>query len=184
MDDRPPRPRKFQRLRPVADPASGVETVPSDGLCLSVFLLVEPPGRGGEILLGRVDPTQPWAWLGGLSPDRIHGIGDRWMLPSSHLIAYESPAAAADRIATEQLEAPGLQLRGPEVHSEAEHRPGRPPEDLHWDLHFLFHGEWPPERPVRAHPFRELRFFPHGALAPLGIARGGDDILRLAGYLP
>lgn len=178
-----PSARRFQRLRPVADPGAGVETVPNDGMCLSVFLLLGRPDSPGEVLLGRVDPGQPWERLGGLTADRVRGIGDRWMLPSSHLIAYEPPAEAAARIATEQLERPGLPLQGPEVHSETEHRAGRPPEDLHWDLHFLFRGEWPRNLPVAARPFRELRFFSPKELGTIEIARGGGDILRLAGIL-
>ncbi|MHB8352295.1 MAG: NUDIX hydrolase [Thermoplasmata archaeon] len=184
MVETPSPPRRFQRLRPEADPGAGVETVPKDGMCLSVFLLLEPTGRTGEVLLGRVDPDQPWERLGGLTATRVAAVGERWMLPSSHLLAYEAPGAAAERIATEQLEAPGLRLRGPQVHSETEQRPGRSPEELHWDLHFLFEGEWPRDRPAHAHPFRELRFFPPAELATLDIARGGADILRLAGRLP
>ena len=183
MAETPPA-RRFQRLRPVADPSAGVETVPNDGMCLSVFLLLGQPDPSGGVLLGRIDPGQPWGRLGGLTASRVQAIGDRWMLPSSHLVAYESPTEAAARIATEQLERPGLPLQGPEVHSETEHRPGRPPEDLHWDLHFLYRGAWPRDLPVVARPFRELRFFSPKELRPLEIARGGGDILRLAGILP
>jgi hypothetical protein len=152
-------------------------------MCLSAFLLVHPKGKDGEFLLGRLEPSQPWAQIGALDTDRIRSIGTRWMLPSSHLLEYEEPVAAARRIAAEQLEVPELVIRGPEVRSEAYHRAEAGSEDLHWDLHFLFRAAWPEGRLLRSRPFRELRFFGRGSLPPEGIARGGEDILRLAGLV-
>ncbi|MGI0150875.1 MAG: NUDIX domain-containing protein, partial [Thermoplasmata archaeon] len=152
-------PRRFQRLRREADPARGVEGVVRDGMCLSAFVLLGRAGSAGEVLLGRIDPSAPWDRLGGLSAERVRSIGEAWMLPSSHLIEYEAPVEAARRVAREQLELPALPLRGPEVFSEAYHRPGTEPEEHHWDLHFVFRGDWPGGPSARAAPFRELRFF-------------------------
>ncbi|HEV2316824.1 MAG TPA: hypothetical protein VGV89_04535 [Thermoplasmata archaeon] len=174
--------RKFERLRRDGPEGNGYAMVPRDGMCLSAFLLVHPHGAPTQFLLGRVDPAQPWDHIGGLTRERLRDIGTRWMLPSSHLLEYEEPAAAAHRIAAEQLERPDLTLAGPEVRSEAYRREGRDDPDLHWDLHFLFRGEWPEGKLVRARPWSELRFFDMGHLPPEGVARGGRDILELAGY--
>ncbi|MGI0151220.1 MAG: hypothetical protein ACREC5_04720, partial [Thermoplasmata archaeon] len=64
------------------------------------------------------------------------------------------------------------------------HRPGTEPEEHHWDLHFVFRGDWPGGPSARAAPFRELRFFAPDELGTLEVARGGADLLRLAGVLP
>jgi hypothetical protein len=174
-------PRRFQRLRPDASEASGLSNVSRGGFCLSVFLLIHPPGRPTEVLLGQVDPTFAWDRVGALDTGRVRSVLGKWMLPSSHLIEFEEPAAAARRVATEQLEAPEVRLHGPDVHSEAYPTGGAEPGLLHWDLHFVFEGEWPAGRALRARPFTELRFFSPQAPPPGRIARGGGDVLRLSG---
>jgi hypothetical protein len=176
--------RRFERLRPQADPARGVFSVAPDGMCLSAFLLVAPADGARGVLLGKIDPSQPWSRIGGLDAARLRDLAGRWMLPSSHLLEYEEPGAAAHRIAVEQLEIPELSLRGPDVRSEAYQREAAPSGALHWDLHFLFRAQWPKGRLLRARPFAELRFFDPEALPAEGIARGGADILALAGLGP
>lgn len=103
------------------------------------------------------------------------------MIPSCHLQLFESPSEAASRIADEQLGVPGLQIGAPRVFSEAYGRADDPANDPHWDLHFVFDVEWPKGRPVHARPWLELRFAAVDDLPPGSVARGHEDIVRLAG---
>lgn len=180
----PTAPRRFARLRPGPSTEPGYSELPKDGMCLSAFLLVHPAGAPEERILGLVDPAAPWWQLGALEPERLRRVSEDWMLPSSHLIEYETPDEAARRIATEQLEIPTVRLLGPEVHSEAYARTGASAGERHWDLHFLYRAEWPAGRALRAGPFRELRSFRPGELATMKLARGGSDILALATARP
>lgn len=174
--------RRFTRLRTgVTAPAPGLYVVPDDGMCLSTFLVVRPPGRDREVLLGRVDPDAPWFDLAALEPDRVKRIGSRWMLPSSQLLFFESPDESAARIAREQLGA-GLPPReGFSVHSEAYRRPEGSARDPHWDLHFVYRVRWPDDGPPRAAPWSELAFVDLDSIAPGDIARGQADVLALVG---
>jgi hypothetical protein len=117
-------PRVFARWRREADPGPGYWSIPADGGCLSVFLLVADPTDPARIALGTPDPQAPWSRIGALDADRLARIGDRLMLPSSHLVEYESPDAAARRIAYEQLGRTDLVLTGPHVISDSYARPG------------------------------------------------------------
>jgi ADP-ribose pyrophosphatase YjhB (NUDIX family) len=175
-------PRRFTRLARIEDPEGGRWAVPSGGMCLSVFLLVSPPGQSGRVLFGKIDPSAPWDEIGALDRTRRARVADLWMLPSSHLLEFEEPVTAARRIAAEQLEIPGLPLRGPEVHADTS--PPAGDRGVHWDLHFLFRGEWPAGRLLRARPFRELAYLDAASVDPATIARGGADILELAGLRP
>jgi len=173
--------RRFARLRRGAGPDHpGTVDLPDDGLCLSAFLVVRPEGRGGEVLMGRLNPAADWATIGGLDPGRISRIARRWMLPSSHLLFFESPNEAADRIAREQLgvQLPGL--TGPRTFSETEDRPG-PDRDPHWDLHFVFEARWPSARFPPSPTFAELAFVDVGRTPRAEIARGQADVLALVG---
>jgi hypothetical protein len=117
--------------------------------------------------------------LGALDPARLEKIRGRWMLPSSHLILFESPMDAARRIAREQLEMESIPMKGPAVFSEAYAREAEGPLDPHWDLHFVFEAEWPRGRPLRAAAWSELAFLDTGSTNPKQIARGHGDIVRL-----
>lgn len=175
-------PRVFTRLRDtVPAGASGLATLPPGGMCLSVFLLLSPKGDPGRLLFGKIDPKAAWERIGNLDAARTEGLARAWMLPSSHLMRFESPDDAARRIALEQLELERPALEGPKVISEAYGRPGGAPEQLHWDLGFVYRGLWPEGRAVRARPFRELRFLDPRAPADGEIGRGHADIVRLAG---
>jgi hypothetical protein len=51
------------------------------------------------VLMGRVNPEYPaWEHIGALNKVRLERYSDKWMLPSSHLVLYESPRQAAERI--------------------------------------------------------------------------------------
>jgi hypothetical protein len=172
--------RVFARWRREADPGPGYWQIPSDGGCLSVFLLVQDPTEPGRIALGTPDPNAPWPRIGGLDSARMGRIGDRLMLPSCHLMEYESPDAAARRIVGEQLERTDLVLAGPQVISDAYGRPGGPGQ--HWDLDFLYRTTWPRGVPLSARPWSRLTFEDPRSLPRERYARSHDDIVRFAGF--
>ncbi|HKV90131.1 MAG TPA: hypothetical protein VJQ43_02920 [Thermoplasmata archaeon] len=172
--------RVFTRWRREPDPGPGYAQLPADGACLSAFLLIVDPSDPSRVLLGTPEPSADWERIGALDPARLDRLVGRWMLPSSHLLEYESPAEAAARIAREQLGRPDLVLRGPEVVSDAYGRPGA--SDRHWDLDFLFRSEWPGEVPLRAAPWARLAFLDPRQTPSAEFGRAHDDILRFAGY--
>jgi len=149
-------------------------------MCLSVFLVVEPVGRPGHVLLGRIDPTADWATVGGLDPGRVERVGRRWMLPSSQLLLFESPDEAATRIAREQLGVSLPGLAGPTVFSEA-YRSAGTDGDPHWDLHFVYRAQWPGDRFPASAPFAELEFVDLARTSRTEIARAQADVLELVG---
>lgn len=173
--------KRVSRFRPNPDPDDPVyHAVPDDGLCLNVFLILSEPGHPDRVLLGRIDPRAPWETIGGMSRARIDSMGDRWMLPARQLFLFEDPTEAAQAIARDLLELPGLALVGPQVTSEAWERPTPVGAGRHWDLSFLFRGTWPAGRPLRLGPWRELAFLAPGTLTDAQVGRGHLDVLALA----
>jgi len=134
--------------------------------------------------MGRIDPSAPWSEIGALDPARAAAVGDRWMLPSSQLVFFESPGDEARRILREQLASPPIPLDGPGVFSEAYRRPGTSAADPHWDLHFVFRGRWPSSTPPRAPAWRLLEFVDVEKTEPTEIARNQGDVLALVGLAP
>ncbi len=177
-------PPRFCRFRPDADAGSPIYSrVPDDGMCLSAFVLLHPPGGRGRVLVGRVEPSPRWARAGNLTLERARVASAGWMLPSSHLELFEGPDAAGRRIVTEQLGLPDLPLPPPRVVSEAYRREGSA-RDPHWDLSFLFEAEWPGARPL-SHPlWKELALVEVARTPADRFVRGHGDILGLAGLAP
>jgi ADP-ribose pyrophosphatase YjhB (NUDIX family) len=177
--------RRFARLRrgPVAE-SSGASEVPDNGLCLSVFLVLEPPDRDGAVLMGRIDPHGPWWEVGALDPKRVAQIAERWMLPSCQLLLFESPADAARRILKEQLGVGPLPLEGPFVFSDPSARPGSPGHDPHWDVHFVYRGRWPTSGAPTAPAWTRLEFVDVTRTRRAEIARDQGDVLELVGLSP
>ena len=174
-------PRRFCRFRHPSDSQKGTFGLPEDGMCLSVFLLLHPPGRPAQILMGRPSLDAPWDKLGAMDADRLRQMEDRWVLPASHLLLFEDPQAGADRLQRELLESAPVRLEGPQVASEAYARPSAPSKDPHWDIHFLFRGEWPDPHPPQATPWKELAFVEVTRTPRREYGRGHGDILALAG---
>ena len=175
--------RRFCRFR--ADTPSGspfYSPLPNDGLCLNVFLIIHESGHPGRVLLGHLDPSAPWERLGGMDAERRSQASGKWMLPASQLLLFESPRAAADRLVRELLEIDPLILGGPDVFSEAYPRPHSGASDPHWDLHFLFRGEWANAGPPRASPWKDLAFVDVAQTSSSQFARAHGDILALAGH--
>ncbi|HXW66599.1 MAG TPA: hypothetical protein VEL82_01775 [Thermoplasmata archaeon] len=173
--------RRFARLRPgTVSESDEFSVVPSDGMCLSSFLVISPAERASEVLLGRVHPDPGWAERGALGPARAARVAERWMLPSSQLLLFESPSEAARRIGREML---GVELEpgAPAVFSEAYQRPEPEGPDPHWDLEFIFRPAWTgPERV--AHPaWSEIGFRDPRRIPAREFARGHEDILALVG---
>jgi len=177
--------RRFVRLRrgPVSE-VSGTAEVPDNGMCLSVFLVIAPPGRKDAVLAGHIDPTFDWWEVGALDPKRVGAVSERWMLPSSQLLFFEGPAEAAERVLREQLGSPPVPLEGPFVFSDPSLRPGAPGKDPHWDVHFVFRGRWGSSTPPHARPWKDLAFVEVAATARAEFARDQGDVLELVGLAP
>lgn len=174
--------RKFCRFANDRSTAEGYWPMVPDGLCLSSFLLLSPPDRPGEVLVGRIDPRGPWESIGALDPRRVAANVNGWMLPSCHLRYFEPPDEAARRILQEQLGAAGIALSPPEVHSEVYPPKRHPDHGEHWDLEFLFRGTWTHAYPPHHAAWTELRFVDPARTPRGAFTRSHDEVLELAGY--
>lgn len=110
---------------------------PPTSLCLRCFLVSE--GEEG-LLVGRVKRAAEWQDL-----EIAHGFdalleSGQWVLPASHLLVGETPAAAARRIATQQLGATSHALKEASAFSHISEQPGHasPPR---WNLCFVFEAQ-------------------------------------------
>lgn len=153
-------------------------------MCLSVFLVLERPGRDGAVLMGRIDPSAPWPEIGALDRKRAVAIAHQWMLPSCQLLLFESPSEAARRILKEQLGSEPLPLDGPFVFSDPSVRPADPGRDPHWDFHFVYRGRWSSSDAPRAPAWKHLEFVEVARIARAEIARAQGDVLELVGLRP
>ncbi len=116
-----------------------------------------------------------------LEDAHLRSMGDRWILPASHLQEFESPPDAALRVLRQQLGGPEISLQGPEVFSETYPSVIDPESGTHWDLHFVFRGLVPLDAVPQSSVWRELRFVDRRTVRPADLARGHADILALAG---
>ena len=155
--------------------------MPAEGLCLSAFLIVRDRTDPTKVLLGKMDPAGPWEELAAVDAERMERLRNSWVLPASQLLRYESPREAAARLASELLDLPSLEIKGPRVESEAYARgPDRGPEK-HWDVHFLFEATLS-EGDLRPNPiWSELRFLRVSEVPRALIGRGHADILAFYG---
>jgi hypothetical protein len=176
--------RRFARLKGGLPPLPpGYVGIPSDGMCLNVFLILRPPNDPGRVLLGRVAPDLRWEEVGGLDPSRVKGVSDRWILPASQLLLLEGPDAAARRIGQELLGIHPDPLPPPTVFSETYRRSSSEGADPHWDLHFMYSLDGPAVPP--RHPlWKELEYVRVAETPRTAFARGHGDVLELAGLPP
>ncbi len=173
--------RRFCRFNKLGDVAFGMREVPEGGLCLSAFLVLSEHGHPDHVLMGHLDPSAPWDHIGALDASRTQVHSQGWMLPASHLLLHESPDEAARRIAAEQLERRDLALSEPRIVSEV-YTPKRFPDVVrHWDLEFIFRGEWPSGVTPRAAAWTDLRFVDVPATPKSAMARSHEDVLASAG---
>jgi ADP-ribose pyrophosphatase YjhB (NUDIX family) len=174
--------RRFARFSPEESAERGRWGIPEDGLCLSSFVLLSPRGEPGRVLAGKLDPAADWRRIGALDDQRKLANAGGWMLPSCHLLFFESPQAAAARIVEEQLGLKGVQLGPAETFSEV-YRPKRHPNSgQHWDLIFLFRGTLESSAPPRHPVWEELAFVEPARTPRERFTRSHDEVLELAGF--
>ncbi|MGI0055492.1 MAG: hypothetical protein ACREBZ_07255 [Thermoplasmata archaeon] len=174
--------RRFARFAEGRASADGYWPLPPDGLCLSSFVLLSPADGPDRVLVGRMDPSAPWAEIGALDPVRVQAHSAGWMLPSCHLRWFESPAGAARRVLIEQLGLERVDLSAPEIYSESYAPRRHPDRGTHWDLEFLFRGR-APDGWVPAHrAWKRLEFVRPATTPRVEFARAHDEVLELAGF--
>jgi len=147
--------------------------VPEGGMCLSVFVVISQKGNPSGILMGRINKSAQWDHLGALDAERAERHSRGWMLPSSHLLLYESPQDAAQRVMREQLRVFDQKLDGPVTFVEA-YGPLN-----HWDFEFVFQGMRDSITPNDA--WLDLRFVDVRKLKMEELVRAQADILASMG---
>ena len=154
--------------------------IPDGGMCLSVFLVLWKNNRS-NVLLGKVNPEYDWIKIGALSKESTLRISRRWMLPASHLLLYESPQSAADRVLVEQLDMKdAVKLQGPIVFSEV-YDALKFEIKNHWDTEFVFTGEITGDVPKNHPAWSELKFVDVSKVKDNEFARSHQDILTEVG---
>jgi ADP-ribose pyrophosphatase YjhB (NUDIX family) len=173
--------RKFCRFNKQVETISiGMPEPPEGGLCLSAFLVITSEQNPNSVLMGHLNTKAPWDHIGALDSSRVEVHSKGWMLPSSHLLVYESPHEAAKRILKEQLEI-DLALSGPDVRSET-YTPKRFPNlPRHWDIEFIFKGKMSEHDTPKPFAWSELAFVNLDTVKTTEIARSHEDILQAAG---
>lgn len=148
-------------------------------MCLSSFLVIAD--EGGRVLMGHLNPQAPWDHIGALDANRAKVHSQGWMLPSSHLLLYESPQEAAQRIAREQL---GIQVTLSQSLVVAEVGTPRrfPSLQKHWDLEFIFKGAALDRDPPTHEAWNELRYIDLKKTRRKEVARSHDEVLENAGF--
>jgi 8-oxo-dGTP pyrophosphatase MutT (NUDIX family) len=174
--------RNFCRFATGGSRARGTWDLPPDGLCLSSFVLLSPREHPERVLVGRLNSGAPWGQIGALDERRIHLNANGWMLPSSHLLYFESPRAAAERVVAEQLGIGPLKFGPPEIFSETYRSPRHPEEAEHWDLEFLFRGQLDAETAPKHPAWTELAFVDPARTPRREFTRSHDEVLENAGF--
>jgi ADP-ribose pyrophosphatase YjhB (NUDIX family) len=164
--------RRFASFSRNATPPRTRE-VPEGGMCLSAFVVLSQKGNPNNVLMGKINKNAQWDHLGALDAERVERHSKGWMLPSSHLILYESPQDAARRILREQLKIYEQKLDGPTTFAEA-YGPLN-----HWDFEFIFQGTSDPISPNDA--WTELKFVDATKLKVEEIVRAQADVLASIG---
>lgn len=151
-----------------------MDRIPEGGMCLSVFLVLWR-GNSQNVLLGKVNPEYDWIRIGALSKEAARRIINRWMLPWSHLLLYESPQNAARRVLKEQLDVEWAEVKSLEFEVFSEDYS----EPKHWDIEFVFKGELDrlPQNPA----WNEPKFVDFSKTPDQEFARRYQDILAELG---
>ncbi len=146
-----------------------------DALCISSFI-VSMTDEG--LLIGRMRDHERWKALDRVASGSAAFQEGRSVLPATHLRLGEDPAAAAERIISEQLRARYDDLSLWRVLSFAYPFPDRN-QDLHWDLCFTYGAE---VEIVTLPPwFVEIRRVLPEDIERLRFARGHGDVIRELG---
>jgi ADP-ribose pyrophosphatase YjhB (NUDIX family) len=152
-----------------------MNTLPQGGMCISAFLVISERGEAGSVLMGRINKNADWDHIGALDGKRVERFASGWMLPSSHLMLFETPEGAARRILREQLGIRNQTLGGPLTFSDTSGTSN------HWDLGFIFTGER--ETAPSSASWDELKFVDVAKLKRDEIVRSQLDVLTYAGKL-
>lgn len=126
--------RKFAAFSKQAIPPR-LRKMPEGGMCISAFVIISKKGEQGKVLMGKINPNANWDHIGALDTKRAARVSGGWMLPSSHLMLYETPEGAARRILREQLGIRNMKLEGPLPFADTSGL------ENHWDIGFIFLGE-------------------------------------------
>lgn len=154
---------------------------PEGGLCLSSFLILTE-GDSQRVLMGHLNPGARWDEIGALDAERARVHSRGWMLPSSHLMVFESPQEAALRILREQLGIQQLELSEPKVVSEVGTPKRFPTLKWHWDLEFISRGRMAGGSAPKHDAWSELQFVDLSRTGRQEIARSHDEVLESAGF--
>ena len=152
-----------------------MNAVPLGGMCISAFLVISKKDRPGDVLMGMINKNAEWDHIGALNGKRLERFASGWMLPSSHLILFETPEGAARRILREQLGIRNQHLQGPMTFADTSGTSN------HWDLGFIFSGE-SESAPSNA-AWDELKFVDVAKLSRDEMVRSQLDVLAYAGRL-
>jgi ADP-ribose pyrophosphatase YjhB (NUDIX family) len=152
--------------------APRMRRIPEGGMCISAFVIISKAGEPESVLMGKIDKTANWDHIGALDSKRVERLSAGWMLPSSHLMLYETPEGAARRILREQLGIRDLKLEGPLTFADTSG------PDNHWDIGFIYKGmrEVTPSNPA----WHELRFVRPDELGSDEVVRSQLDVLAYA----
>ena len=152
-----------------------MNTVPQGGMCISAFLVISKKGEPGNVLMGRLNKNADWDHIGALDKKRVERFAAGWMLPSSHLILFETPEGAVRRILREQLGVRNQSLEGPLAFADTSGTSN------HWDIGFIFNGER--EAAPSSAAWDEIRFVDVAKLKRDEMVRSQLDVLAYAGKL-
>lgn len=164
--------RRFAAFSTTASPPR-MRKMPEGGMCISAFLIISRREDPESILMGRIDRRGNWDHIGALDAKRVERHSGGWMLPSSHLMLYETPEGAARRILREQLHVQGMKVSGPLTFVDTSGK------ENHWDIGFIFTGER--ETVPKSDVWRELRFVDSRQLKRDDVVRSQIDVLAYAG---
>jgi hypothetical protein len=152
-----------------------MNALPEGGMCISAFLVISKRGEPGNVLMGRINKNAEWDHIGGLNGKRFERFASGLMLPSSHLILFETPEGAARRILREPLGIRQQALSGPLTFADTSGTSN------HWDLGFIFTGER--ETAPSNAAWDDLRFVDVAKLKRDDIVRSQLDVLAYSGKL-
>ena len=156
-----------------------MSSIPEGGMCLSSFLVVWKDDEH-KVLLGKLNKNYDWVNTGALDKDSASRNSERWMLPSSHLMLFENPKAAAKRVLNEQLGLDAQGIQGPQVFSEVYDAPKYEIKN-HWDMEFVFTKQIENTERIGHPAWTELQFLDVRNLQDKEFARNHQDILAEVG---
>jgi ADP-ribose pyrophosphatase YjhB (NUDIX family) len=164
--------RHFAAFSKTASPPR-MRKMPDGGMCISAFVIVSKRDDPMSILMGRIDKNANWDHIGALDAKRVERLSGGWMLPSSHLMLYETPEGAARRILREQLHVRDMKVTGPLTFVDTSGK------DNHWDIGFIFLGER--DAVPKSEAWKELKFVDTAGLKREDVVRSQVDALAYAG---